>query len=62
MAIYELDGVAPQIDETAWVADSAEVMGRVTLEKAPAPFVKPPLEEEKHGEEPAGTLAGTDAD
>ena len=33
MAIYELDGVAPQIDETAWVADSAEVMGRVTLDK-----------------------------
>ena len=33
MAIYELDGVAPQIDETAWVADSAEVMGRVKLDK-----------------------------
>lgn len=37
-------------------------LGRVTLEKAPAPFVKPPLEEEKHGEEPAGTPEGTDAD
>lgn len=31
MAIYELDGVAPKIAESAWVADSAEVMGRVTL-------------------------------
>ena len=33
MAIYELDGVAPEIDESAWVADSAEVMGRVKLGK-----------------------------
>ena len=31
MAIYELDGVAPEVAETAWVADSAQVMGRVTL-------------------------------
>ena len=31
MAIYELDGVAPQVHATAWVADSAQVMGRVTL-------------------------------
>lgn len=31
MAVYELDGVAPQIDETAWVADSAQVIGRVQL-------------------------------
>jgi len=31
MAIYELDGQAPRIAETAWVADSAQVMGRVTL-------------------------------
>lgn len=31
MAIYELDGVAPRIAETAWVADSAQVMGSVTL-------------------------------
>ncbi len=31
MAVYELDGVAPQIDATAWVADSAQVMGKVTL-------------------------------
>ena len=31
MAIYELDGVAPQVDATAWVADSAQVMGQVAL-------------------------------
>ncbi|WP_370681685.1 gamma carbonic anhydrase family protein [Comamonas sp. GB3 AK4-5] len=31
MAIYELDGVAPVIPASAWVADSAEVMGRVEL-------------------------------
>lgn len=31
MAIYELDGVAPQIPDSAWVADSAQVMGRVVL-------------------------------
>lgn len=31
MAIYELDGVAPRIPETAWVADSAQVMGDVEL-------------------------------
>ena len=31
MAIYELDGVAPQVPATAWVADSAQVMGSVTL-------------------------------
>ena len=31
MAIYELDGVAPQVNATAWVADSAQVMGSVTL-------------------------------
>ncbi len=31
MAIYELEGVSPQIAESAWVADSAEVMGDVTL-------------------------------
>ncbi|QXZ10211.1 gamma carbonic anhydrase family protein [Comamonas sp. Y33R10-2] len=33
MAIYELDGVAPEVDASAWVADSAQVMGRVTLGK-----------------------------
>ena len=31
MAIYELDGTTPQISESAWVADSAEVMGDVVL-------------------------------
>lgn len=31
MAIYELDGIAPRIDESAWVADSAQVMGNVEL-------------------------------
>ena len=32
MAIYELDGVAPQLADSAWVADSAQVMGNVRLE------------------------------
>lgn len=32
MAVYELDGVAPRIAQTAWVADSAQVMGDVTVE------------------------------
>jgi carbonic anhydrase/acetyltransferase-like protein (isoleucine patch superfamily) len=32
MAVYALDGVAPQIADTAWVADSAQVIGDVTLE------------------------------
>jgi carbonic anhydrase/acetyltransferase-like protein (isoleucine patch superfamily) len=31
MAIYELDGVAPQITASAWVADSAHVIGDVAL-------------------------------
>ncbi|MDM0042248.1 gamma carbonic anhydrase family protein [Variovorax sp. J22G21] len=31
MAIYELDGVAPQLGKDTWVADSAEVMGNVIL-------------------------------
>jgi carbonic anhydrase/acetyltransferase-like protein (isoleucine patch superfamily) len=31
MAIYELDGVAPEVDPSAWIADSAQIMGRVTL-------------------------------
>ena len=31
MAIYELDGVTPQIADSAWVADSAQVMGKVAL-------------------------------
>jgi carbonic anhydrase/acetyltransferase-like protein (isoleucine patch superfamily) len=32
MAIYELDGVQPQVAPTAWIADSAEVVGDVRLE------------------------------
>ncbi len=32
MAIYELDGVQPQVAPTAWIADSAEVIGDVRLE------------------------------
>ena len=31
MALYALDSVAPQVAATAWVADSAEVMGDVVL-------------------------------
>ena len=31
MALYELDGVAPQLGEGAWVADSAQVIGNVVL-------------------------------
>jgi carbonic anhydrase/acetyltransferase-like protein (isoleucine patch superfamily) len=31
MAIYELEGVSPQMADSAWVADSAEVMGDVVL-------------------------------
>lgn len=31
MAVYALDGVEPQIAESAWVADSAQVMGDVHL-------------------------------
>ena len=31
MAIYELDGVSPQLGEGAWVADSAQVIGNVRL-------------------------------
>ena len=31
MAVYSLDGVAPQVADSAWVADSAQVMGSVTL-------------------------------
>jgi carbonic anhydrase/acetyltransferase-like protein (isoleucine patch superfamily) len=33
MAIFELDGNAPQLSEGAWVAESAEVIGRVELHK-----------------------------
>ncbi|MCX7240893.1 MAG: gamma carbonic anhydrase family protein [Burkholderiales bacterium] len=31
MAIYELDGVQPRIAASAWLADSAQVMGNVEL-------------------------------
>ena len=31
MALYELDGKAPQLGEGAWVADSAQVIGAVEL-------------------------------
>jgi len=31
MALYELDGVAPKVAPTAWVADSAQVIGNVSL-------------------------------
>lgn len=33
MAIFEVGGYKPQIDEDAFVADSASVMGQVTLKK-----------------------------
>ncbi len=33
MAIYELDGMAPTLASGAWVADSAQVIGQVTLEE-----------------------------
>jgi carbonic anhydrase/acetyltransferase-like protein (isoleucine patch superfamily) len=32
MAIYQLGEASPDVAETAWVADSAEVIGRVVLE------------------------------
>ncbi len=31
MAIYELDGVAPRVAASAWVADTAQVMGDVVI-------------------------------
>lgn len=31
MAIYELEGAAPRLADSAWVADSAQVMGNVEL-------------------------------
>ncbi len=33
MALYELDGVSPEVADSAWVADSAQVIGRVALEQ-----------------------------
>lgn len=32
MAVYALDGLSPHIADSAWVADSAQVIGHVTLE------------------------------
>ena len=31
MAVYELDGLVPQLGKGAWVADNAEVIGQVSL-------------------------------
>ena len=31
MAIYEVNGISPSVPESAWVADSAQVMGDVVL-------------------------------
>ena len=31
MALFEIDGIAPQVADSAWVADSAKVIGRVEL-------------------------------
>ena len=31
MAVYSLDGVAPKLSETAWVAETATVQGRVEM-------------------------------
>ncbi|MBP8186640.1 MAG: gamma carbonic anhydrase family protein [Comamonas sp.] len=31
MAVYELDGISPEIAASAWVADSAQVMGTVNI-------------------------------
>jgi len=33
MALYQLDGDTPQVHATAWVADSAQVMGRVRMDE-----------------------------
>jgi carbonic anhydrase/acetyltransferase-like protein (isoleucine patch superfamily) len=31
MAVYELDGTAPRLAESTWIADSAQVMGNVEM-------------------------------
>jgi carbonic anhydrase/acetyltransferase-like protein (isoleucine patch superfamily) len=31
MAVYEFDGISPSLTESTWVADSAQVIGRVEL-------------------------------
>jgi carbonic anhydrase/acetyltransferase-like protein (isoleucine patch superfamily) len=33
MAIYELDNIAPRLHESSWVADSAQVMGNVEMDR-----------------------------
>ena len=33
MTLYSLDGVAPEIDPTAWVAPSAQLMGKIRLQE-----------------------------
>lgn len=33
MAVYQLDDKIPQVHETAWIADSAQVMGQVRLDR-----------------------------
>ncbi|EAR51009.1 Predicted ferripyochelin binding protein [Oceanicola granulosus HTCC2516] len=32
MSLYALDGIRPEIDDTAWIAPGAHVLGRVVLE------------------------------
>lgn len=32
MAVYALDGVAPQVADSAWIADSAQVIGQVQID------------------------------
>ena len=33
MAIYQIGDDAPELDATAWVADSAQVLGRVPIRR-----------------------------
>lgn len=33
MAVYQLDDKIPQVHETAWIADSAQVMGQVRVDR-----------------------------
>ncbi|MCI4663827.1 MAG: gamma carbonic anhydrase family protein [Neomegalonema sp.] len=32
MGLYQLDGVAPEVDATAWIAPNAQVMGKIRLQ------------------------------
>lgn len=34
MAVYEIDGLVPEVAASAWIADSAQVMGQVSLGEA----------------------------